>query len=369
MLRRAATLCLLFLLGAPAWAAGSLDALREAARSGRDMLNRVKAEQLTRRSELSVLSQQIERLKTSAKGRLLRGSELDAALKKSQELSATLTALARVASARQADSDQASLTLLDALTEELTRLRGELDRQTERPARRAILASLRQLRVEREAVRASLPAARLPALEALKPTDDPEELLEQADLLRDNQEKVAKELKGLEQRIAERRQEIDLDRRLKHFLDEESMFDDQDRRLRVERIASITVGQPSTGAGSFESQDPAPGVIDIAPGSQYPTAFGENAAADTASSPTSGPPAGPPNRRPIQNVSGTDRRPALENSRPLDVDHDDLDRLEQERAKLKGFSEALGRQAAALEARSSMLARPASDGRQPVERR
>lgn len=366
MLRRAATLCLLFLLGAPAWGAGSLDALREAARSGRDILNRVKAEQLTRRSELSVLSQQIDRLKTSAKGRLLRGSELDAALKKSQELSATLTALARVASARQADSDQASLTLLDALTEELTRLRGELDRQTERPARRAILASLRQLRVEREAVRASLPAARLPALEALKPTDDPEELLEQADLLRDNQEKVAKELKGLEQRIAERRQEIDLDRRLKHFLDEESMFDDQDRRLRVERIASSTVGQPTTGAGSLGSQNSAPGVIDIAPGSQYPAALGENAAADMASGTAAD---APPRSGPVRVVSGTDRRPALENSRPLDVDHDDLDRLERERAKLQGFSEALGRQAAALEARSSMLARPASDGGQPVERR
>lgn len=365
MLSRAATLCFLFFLGTPAWGAGSLDALREAARSGRDVLNRVKAEQLNRRSELSVLSQKIERLKTSTKGRLLRGSELDAALKKSQELSATLTELARVASARQADSDKASLTLLDALTQELTRLRGELDRQTERPARRAILARLRQLRVEREAVRASLPTARLPALEALKPTDDPEELLEQADLLRDNQEKVAKELKGLDRRIAERRQEVELDRRLKNFLDEESMFDDQDRRLRVERITSSTVGQPPPGGtGPVGSPSPTPSFTDFAPGSQYPVTSDEKAS-DMAASP----PADTPNRGPVEVVSGTNARSVVENARPLDVDHDDLGRLEQERARLKGFGEELGRQAAALEARSAVLAHPGGETGQPVEPR
>ena len=93
-----------------------------------------------------------------------------------------------------------------------------------------------------------LPAAKLPTLDTVRPSDDPEELLEQADLLRDNEEKLRRELKTLEARIAERRDEAELDRRVQRFMGEESMFDDSDRRLRVQR----TVTTPAS-ADAFTS--------------------------------------------------------------------------------------------------------------------
>src|SRR5438132_790421 len=81
--------------------------------------------------------------------------------------------------------------------------RGDFDRQTDRAARTRLIGQMRGLRAEREQVRAALPAAKLPALEAVRPSDDPEDLLEQADLLKDNEDKVRKQLQTLEQRIAE----------------------------------------------------------------------------------------------------------------------------------------------------------------------
>ncbi len=359
MLLRPATFCLVLLLGAPASAAPSLEALRQATREGQAELNRVKVEQLARRSELSVLSKRIEGLKAKTKGRLLRGSELDASLKKSQELSTALTELARAAAARQAELEGASIALVDALSGELTRLRAEFDRQSERQARRAIIGRLRALRLERETARAGLPSAKLPALEALRPSDDPEELLEQADLLRDNQEKVAKELKGLEVRIAERHQEAELELRFRHFLDEEAMFDDQDRRLRVERrtIEATSSADPTANNTALPGDSrglPTPVYQDVANGSHY---GGASASASLDSSST--------NQR---SVGSSDSRPEVERARPLDLDRDDVGRLEQERTKLKTLAESLGREATALEARSAHLAHPVDAG-QPVEPR
>ena len=73
------------------------------------------------------------------------------------------------------------------------------------------VAKMRSVRQERDQVRSMLPAAKVPALEALRPSDDPEDLLEQADLLKDNEDKVRRQLQGLEKRIAEAKEERDLD--------------------------------------------------------------------------------------------------------------------------------------------------------------
>ena len=83
-------------------------------------------------------------------------------------------------------------------------------------------------------MRAALPASQVPALDrADAERDDPEDLLEQADALRDTEDKVRERLKALHGRITEVREERDLDRRMNDFLGEESMFDEQDRRLRA----------------------------------------------------------------------------------------------------------------------------------------
>ena len=94
------TACLLAL---PGWAAGSLDALRSGSRGARDQVSSLRAEQLKQRSELSTLSGRIENLKAASKGKLLPGGELDAALKRSQELSGALSDLAQQVSGREAE--------------------------------------------------------------------------------------------------------------------------------------------------------------------------------------------------------------------------------------------------------------------------
>ena len=349
MLSRVATLCLAILAG-QAEGAGSLEALRGAAATARDEVGRLKADQLAHRAELSELSTRIEVLKARAKGRLLRGSELDAALKKSQELSGVLTGLARQVSSSQAELDAASLALFDGLLQEMTNLRGVLDHETDRAARRGLLTRLRELKVEREVVRLSLPPTEVPSIDRLKPTDDPDELLEQADLLRDNQEKVAKELKTLEVRIEQRRKEADLDRRVARFLDEESMFDDQDRRLRVERTtvtARTESAGPTSAGGAPSSNGPGSSPTrvgpDVAPGSEYGgTAVQSAGASDFA-------------WQSYKTTTGSDANPQPAGARALDVGDEGLARLEQERAKLKALSEELARKAAALEQQASQL--------------
>ena len=110
---RAALLLGCLLLASPAFGAGSLDALRAGSRSVRDQVSQLRAEQLNKRSELSVLSSRIEELKGKSKGRLLPGGELDTALKASQELSGALTDLAQQVSARETELEAANLALLE----------------------------------------------------------------------------------------------------------------------------------------------------------------------------------------------------------------------------------------------------------------
>jgi len=220
---RAALLCLT-LLASQAWSATGVEAMRANSAGLRSQVSQLRGEQLSKRNELSTLSGRIEALKSQSKGALLPGSELDQSLKRSQELSGTLTDLAQRLSTREAELESANLALLDGLSAELTRLRGEFDRQTDRAARKTLIDQMRRLRAERESVRAALPAAKLPTLDTLKQTDDPEELLEQADLLRDNEEKVRRELKALDARITQRRDEVELDRRVQRFMGEESML-------------------------------------------------------------------------------------------------------------------------------------------------
>jgi prefoldin subunit 5 len=348
---RAALLLGCLLLAFPAFGAGSLDAMRATSRQVREQVSALKAEQLKKRSELSVLSERIETLKSQSKGRLLPGGELDAALKASQELSGSLTDLAQQASARETELEAANLALLDGLSGELNRLRNDFDRQTDRAKRKALIDQMRKLRVERDALRATLPAAKLPTLDGVKPSDDPEELLEQADLLRDNEEKLAKELKVLEARIAERREEAELDRRVQRFLGEESMFDDQDRRLRVQRTTATQTDAPPVSSGgppkgSEFNASAAP--QDVAGGGAPGTAADRSPMAPTLNGLDKGG---------VSITSGSDARPQVGSANPNTVatGDEDLDELEVERAKLKGMADELKRTAQALERRASQL--------------
>jgi prefoldin subunit 5 len=360
MILRTACLALSLLVAAPAFGATSLDALRANARSVRDQLSQLRAEQLEKRSELSALSSRIEALKSQSKGRLLPGGELDAALKASQELSGALTELARQVSLRETELEAATLALLDALSGELNRLRTDFDRQTDRGVRKGLIEQMRKLRAERDALRASLPTAKLPALDTVKPSDDPEELLEQADLLRDSEEKLQKELKALEARIAERREEAELDRRVQRFMGEESMFDDQDRRLRVQRtipLESAAAPQPGNGPGA-----PTGGLGAAFSGTPQDTAggFTPSTNAPTDRSPTApAPPGGGLDLGGVSIRSGSDARPQVGAgtgaSGVIATGDEDLEDLEVQRARLKGLADELRRKAAELEKRAREL--------------
>lgn len=353
----------------PAWAAGSLDALRNSSQGVRDQVTALRAEQLKQRNELSTLSAKIETLKAASKGKLLPGSELDSALKRSQELSGALSELAAQVNGRETELENANLALLDGLSAELTRVRSEFDRQSDRNVRKGLIGQLRKLRAERDALRQTLPATRIPTLDAVRPSDDPEELLEQADLLRDNEEKLRRELKTLEARIAERRDEAELDRRVQRFMGEESMFDDGDRRLRVQRTVTTPVtptaslSDPKAGGAS---PPPAGTTADTTAGS---TGFSNTGAPAPFGAQSLGTPSAPAENRSTDGTSfntgldsssirvttASDARVQVGGARAVSGGDDDLEDLEVERLRLQGLAGQLKKKADELQQRASQL--------------
>ena len=350
------------LLALPSAAATAVEALRGTARAARGQVSQLKADQLAQRNELSVLSSRIETLKAGSKGRVLPGTELDLSLKRSQELSTTLTSLARQVATSEAELHTATLALLEGLSAELTRMGAELERASSDPAaRRKALLAMKALREERENLRTQLPAAMVPGLGAWQPSDDPTVLLEQADLLRDNEEKVRRELKAVETRLAERREEARLDRQMQQFMGEESMFDDQDRRLRVRREELVTP-QVTAGAESTPSKaaDPVQVAFQAGPdavanlggrSSSGPAGFQD---ANEAPSTSVQPPR--PGEPTIRVSTGTDSRVQVgAGVGELMGDEGGLDELEQQRLKLKNLAEQLNAKARALETQAAQM--------------
>lgn len=364
-LRAALLSACLFALSA--FAAGPLDALRANSRGAREQVTSLRAEQLRQRSELSSLSARIETLKAASRGKLLPGGELDAALKRSQELSGALGLLAQQSAGRESTLETANLALLDGLSAELTRTRAEFDRQTDRAARKTLIDQMRQLRTERDALRQTLPAAKLPTLDTVRPSDDPEELLEQADLLRDNEEKLRRELKAVEVRLAERRDELELDRRVQRFMGEESMFDDSDRRLRVQRTITTPATAPAAGAtdsatGGTQANASPPVPSDVAGtgssgaaplgGFGAPQATGETNTRGATEGTSFGTGLDSSN---IRVTNASDARVQVGGARTISGGDDDLNDLEVERARLSGLAGQLKKKADELQKRAAEL--------------
>ncbi len=346
------------------WAAGSLDAQRAAVRASREQVSALRADQLSKRTELSKLSSRIEALKASQKGALLPGSELDAALKTSQELSSSLTGLAQQLSARDSELEAAQLALLDGLSQELARLRAEFDRQSDRAARKATIEQMKSVRQEREAIRAALPATKLPAMDALRPSDDPEVLLEQADLLRDREEKLEKELKAVEQRLAEKREEVELDRRVQRFMGEESLFDDQDRRLRLQRVTESsgearTVPQAPTAAAeaaktgaASDTSAPTTGSV----GGSAPSGTNSFGGGNPSAPPATPGVAGSADPGAVKVTTRSETRPFFGGGGAIATgDEDETNDLEVQRARLKGLADELKKKASELEKKAAQL--------------
>ena len=94
------------LVAVPAWAATGLEASRAGASTARQQVLEVRGRQMALRKELNALAPKIAAHKSQRQGKLLRGAELEAELRRSQELSGALTSLAQTLSAAEADAER-----------------------------------------------------------------------------------------------------------------------------------------------------------------------------------------------------------------------------------------------------------------------
>lgn len=326
MLRIALALSLL--LAAQAFGASALDASRQTANRAHDQVSALTHEQADRRAELDALSQTIETLK--AKRQHLAGGELEAHLRRSQALSDQLATLSRRLADASREAQAADLALLSSLNTALA------DQQrawspADKASRAQTLTAIRSLRAERESVRARLPRSALPSLTAA-PTDDPTALLEQADALRDSEDKVRRKLADLDARIAEARSERELDRRMNELANDESLFDEQDRQLRLSRAPDgvLSVDAPAGPSRGMAATNPA-----------LP-----------ATTPENGTPASSYGQLGALDAHASDHQPQLGEPSVAAPPGDSLSSLEQERARLSQLAGALEAKARAAEAKA-----------------
>jgi chromosome segregation ATPase len=306
------TLLLASIAASPAFATTALDGLRASARESTQRVADLRARQSALKKQLDNLAPQIESLKNQ--GGLIPGNELKSQLRRSQELSGQLTEVAQSLAAAQVEAQRRSSQLADALSAELQRLESAWDQSHSRGDRERLRTQIRALQAERDQVRASMPIRTLPSIEPTRTSEEPEALLQQVDSLRDAEDKVRQQLQSVDKRIGEVREEQALDRRMRDFMNEQSLFDDQDRRFR----------NPESG-GSASS----------AFGGQSPT-----------SGPTS-PSSTPPDVRP------TEKPPQVENaSRSTFEPADSLEALESQRGKLQNMAQQLHDRAQQLEQRA-----------------
>ncbi|HYO58980.1 TetR family transcriptional regulator [Archangium sp.] len=342
-------LCLF--LGAPVWAASEVDTLRAEARTARTQVRELRDRQQTLRAELNTLAGRIELLKAEQKGRLVSGPELETALRRSQELSGQLTGLAQSLAGAETEAERRNLALHTALSDELARVRAAWESTSERETRAGLIARMRELRTERDAVRSALPASQVPALDRTESSDDPEDLLEQADALRDSEDKVRQRLQALRARITEVREERELDRRMSDFLGEESMFDEQDRRMRL-RFDS------STNSISVE-----PAQRRGFPGSPQEAFAGDSAGSHAPPPLNGGPLPDTGGKEPVESDQpvthrASDSRPQVGTVRAQVLasgNPEDLRDLEAEAARLESLARELDSRADSLERRAREL--------------
>lgn len=321
-----------------------LDGLRSAAAAEHQRLSTLQDQQATSRKALDEVAAQIAIAKRG-RSSLLPTGDLEALLRRSQTLSADLTSLAKAIATAQAQTERADAALDVGLSEAISKARADWEHSSDRNARHGLLAQIRTLKAEREQRRAWVPLQAVPTVEPLKPSDDPEDLMEQADVLLDAQDKVQKQLVAVDLRIAQVREERDLDRRMTEFLADESIFDEQDRRLR---------GRESSGASTPDTQlgnpgdTPTPRVSGGGPSGQ---GAGSRGAA------TSGPEVDGPRSANALNLPILPRvanaRDAAKGAQAGDADS--LEALESQRGQLSSLAQQLKAQAQALADRARSL--------------
>lgn len=200
-------------------------------------------------AELDRVAAQIEARKAAARGSALPDGELESLLQRSQVLAEKLAALHR-------EEEAASL----ARRQDLERQLADTDAAVRKARARGDAPAAARAEAERHRVRAQIdamePRAAGPVGLPSTPEDDPDEVREQADLLRDQRDRVMARLRLVEQRLQEAREEEYLARELRDFVDEGALFDDAERVMRASRTVTRSVGRdgdpapPTEGTGS-----------------------------------------------------------------------------------------------------------------------
>ncbi|HUU03982.1 MAG TPA: hypothetical protein VM425_21275 [Myxococcota bacterium] len=242
-----------------------LDDARRAVIAGRDKLA----------AGLEKLARGIEKRKAARGNRdLLPDLTLQDMLRRSQESAKKLTMLNRELDALNAVRGK-QLIKLAGLYDELAGKTSRAVRLAAGDKKASLVKALMRLRRERQAIGRELLAGveRAAPLETddLLASDDPDELAERADAVRDEQDRLRRKLSYLDERIADAGAQVRLDLQMRDFVADHELFGEESRVLKVTRTTAPETGQntfsgsdtkhgePSTRDDTDIGYDPAPG--------------------------------------------------------------------------------------------------------------
>ncbi|MDR0965006.1 MAG: hypothetical protein LBM75_00605 [Myxococcales bacterium] len=263
----------------PSKADGVLRDRREEVRVALERGKAIEAERQALETRLEGLNRRIEALKAEhvARSPLWPSSSpsLETLLQDSQELSNLLAQ--KLEAERQAGQHlfQARERLASALDREIGRLHAGWDRANLRELRETLAPWLRVLHAERRALQLSSPSVSawpaklspdkrpIPTLSAQN-ADDPELLFEMADAFLDSEDKLRREERAVAQHIERLVHEQELERRLATLMEEDSLFDEGERRISLSRSAHLNPELRATTVHQHASSDVlAPSSADV----------------------------------------------------------------------------------------------------------
>lgn len=198
---------------------------------------------------LSRLAKEIKQRKAArGEGGILPDLTLQEMLRRSRELSETLTLITREMEAlNQVRKDR--LQSLGRVYDRLVERAAASVRQAGGARKAELLRTLAEFRDQRDRIRRELmpPAEARPPIETreLLASDDPEELRERADAVRDEQDRLRLRLKRVERRIAQVQADRRLEREMQDFQKDQALFGEEGRILGVTRSQTSTTTVPS----------------------------------------------------------------------------------------------------------------------------
>ena len=204
-------------------------------------LSQAHAEVVAGEAQLHALTDTIaeEKLRRSSAPSLFVPATLEAHLAESQRQAEALARARDREAARSQQAVQSREALYRALSQEIA-ARAPTAQDT------AALQALQALQAERAAVAPAGPRA-VAAPTFRGGTDDPRELHERADALRDQADKLGRQATALDARIDAARQQQKLEQQLRRLSGSEGLFDESDRRVRINRADATAASDRSTG--------------------------------------------------------------------------------------------------------------------------